>query len=120
MNADFPKGFVIEAWNAIVGASLDSTLIQCAVTLVGSRSHLLSTKMRCLCAALRRMKASTCSARVPMGSRASSTSTTTSDESTTRSTSPRMRRDMPASKTFSRAATVKSSVLSMLESPASV
>ena len=53
------------------------------VTLVGTRSHLLSRKTRCLCFASFLRKASACGQRVPIGSRASSTSTSTSDESIT-------------------------------------
>ena len=83
MNVPFPKGFVMEAWKARVGASLLRWRSHAAVTRVGTRSHLFSRKIRCLWLASFLMKASACGARVPSGSRASRTSTTTSLESMT-------------------------------------
>ena len=53
------------------------------VMVVGTRSHLLSRKITCLCGAFSLMCFSTRLQRVPIGCRASSTSMITSDESMT-------------------------------------
>ena len=98
ISAPLPNGLVIDAWNATVGASFDRCFSHAAVTRVGTRSHLLSRNTRCLWLASFLRNASACGARVPIGSRASRTATTTSDESITLKSSPRIRRDWPASK----------------------
>src|SRR5581483_10845057 len=78
MSAPFPNGFLIEAWNAIVGYSADNTDTHFWVTQVGTKSHLLSTNTKCLCGFSFRMNCSTCLHLVPIGSRASNTSIMTS------------------------------------------
>ena len=57
--------------------------IELTATPVGTKSHLFSTKIRCLCGASSLMYFSTLLHRVPKGSRASKTWMTTSDESIT-------------------------------------
>ena len=83
MSEPFPKGLVMEAWNASVGYSCDSTCKYLLVTHAGTRSHLFSNKSMCLCFAFRCRCRSKCRHRVPKGSRASNTWMSTSDESTT-------------------------------------
>mmetsp|Transcript_26598 Transcript_26598/g.79030 ORF Transcript_26598/g.79030 Transcript_26598/m.79030 type:complete len:350 (+) Transcript_26598:1719-2768(+) len=94
-SAPLPNGLVIDAWNASVGNSRDRWCSQRLVTQLGTRSHLLSSSSRCLWRRCLRMCCSRKPQRVPIGSRASSTWITTSDESSTLYSSPQMRFDCP-------------------------
>mmetsp|Transcript_258 Transcript_258/g.584 ORF Transcript_258/g.584 Transcript_258/m.584 type:complete len:231 (-) Transcript_258:554-1246(-) len=98
-SAPLPKGLVTEAWNASVGYSRLRVCSQRLVTHAGTRSTLLRSRITCLCRfmASRLRCCSRCRQRVPMGSRASSTCTMTSEESTTLYSSPQMRLDCPFS-----------------------
>mmetsp|Transcript_71553 Transcript_71553/g.213511 ORF Transcript_71553/g.213511 Transcript_71553/m.213511 type:complete len:244 (-) Transcript_71553:277-1008(-) len=91
----FPKGFVIDAWKASVGYSFMRIWIHRRETHVGTRSTLFSTSTMCLCGRFFRISFSKGVHRVPMGSRASRTSTSTSAESTTFHSSPQIRLDVP-------------------------
>ena len=51
MSAPLPNGFVVDARNAKVGAVSPSFDTQRRTTQFGTRSHLFSTKIRCLCVA---------------------------------------------------------------------
>uniref|UniRef100_A0A2M4B1M3 Putative secreted protein n=1 Tax=Anopheles triannulatus TaxID=58253 RepID=A0A2M4B1M3_9DIPT len=83
MSAPFPNGCVREAWNAIVGYSLLSIATQRCVTQIGTRSTLFRMKNRCLCGFSLRRNVSIYFDRVPIGSRASNTCSSTSAESIT-------------------------------------
>src|SRR4051812_42439935 len=82
--------------------------LELTVTQVGTRSHLLRTKINCLWRASFLMWYSTLEQRVPMGSRASRTWMTTSEESITLYSSPQIRFDCPFWKTLSLASSIQS------------
>ena len=65
------------------------------VTQVGTRSTLFKTYTKCLCAFSLRRYSTTGLQRVPIGSRASRTCMTTSEESNTLYSSPQIRREVP-------------------------
>mmetsp|Transcript_3560 Transcript_3560/g.11105 ORF Transcript_3560/g.11105 Transcript_3560/m.11105 type:complete len:227 (-) Transcript_3560:337-1017(-) len=95
MSDPLPNGWFTLAWNATVGKSLERIWSQRAVTHRGTRSHLLSTKTKCLYFFSVRMYSSTKALRVPIGSRASSTYRTTSALSMTLCSSFQIRVDWP-------------------------
>ena len=111
-SAPLPKGFVTDAWNASVGYSRDSACSHRFVTHAGTKSTLFRSRMTCLCRFMASFLrwCSRCRHRVPSGSRASSTCTMTSEESTTLYSSPQMRLLWPFSKSDPRAASSAPSV----------
>ena len=74
-SAPFPNGFVTEAWNAMVGYSFDNAYNHRLVTHAGTKSTLLSNRIKCLCRFIASIFKcfSKCSHRVPKGSLTSNT-----------------------------------------------
>ena len=101
MRAFFPKGFVTDAWNARVGYSFDKVCTHFLATQDGTRSHLFISNIKCLFARFFLSSFSRGIHLVPIGSRASITSTMISELSTTLYNSCQIRFEVPLRKTSS-------------------